>query len=143
MEYNKPVGTDVLLERLSFAAQELINSVSTLTPAWSEINRLRRGDIDVGLGGAPDVLHAVHSQQEADGTLTGTAGDSYVLMVRWDADGNVQSESIQPFGSAPLDEKSAHYNDQSALFAARKLKPVWMDEDLIRANLERSYRPGF
>jgi hypothetical protein len=28
------------------------------------------------------------------------------------------------------------------LFAAGRLKPVWMDEAEIRAHLEREYRPG-
>ncbi len=31
-----------------------------LDPRWEEVNHLKRGDLDIGLGGAPDVLHAVY-----------------------------------------------------------------------------------
>ncbi len=41
-----------------------------------------------------------------------------------------------------MDESSPHYSDQSPLFVERKLKPVWIDEADIRANLESEYRPG-
>ncbi|OGO20090.1 MAG: hypothetical protein A2Z14_04695 [Chloroflexi bacterium RBG_16_48_8] len=72
----------------------------------------------------------------------GYVGDSFVLLVRWDAEGQVQSFSIHQYGSATLDENSPHYADQSPLFVKRQLKPVWFDEADIRANPKREYRPG-
>ena len=62
--------------------------------------------------------------------------------MKWNGQGRVSSRSIQPYGSATLDEGSRHYADQAPLFAALRLKPVWMDESEIRAHLEREYRPG-
>lgn len=109
---------------------------------WAEVNRLQRGDLDLGLGGGPDILHAVYGEMLEDGRLKGQAGDSYVMLVTWDADGNVSSRSIHQYGSATLDETSPHYADQSPLFVRRELKPVWLDEAEIRAHLEREYRPG-
>jgi len=79
---------------------------------------------------------------DRDGRLTGVAGDCYVLIVEWDKDGNVSSESIHQYGSATLDESSPHYADQVPLFIDCKMKPVWFDEADIRAHLEREYRPG-
>ena len=109
---------------------------------WSDVNRLVRGDTDLGLGGGPDVLHAIYGELGEDGRFQGIAGDSYILLVRWDANGKVSSESIHQFGSATLDETSPHFADQAPLFANRELKPVWMDEADIRANLELEYAPG-
>jgi acyl-homoserine-lactone acylase len=109
---------------------------------WSEINRLQRGDTDLGLSGGPDLLHAVIGQMTEDGRLRGRAGDSYVLLVTWDPDGRVHSRSIHQYGSATLDSDSPHYADQAPLFAQRQLKPVWLDEADIRAHLEEEYRPG-
>ena len=131
------------LELLKKRAQELLDAHGRLDVPWEKINRLRRGTVDLGIGGGPDVLHAVYGKGPGeDGCFTGRAGDSYVLMVEWDEDGKVHSESIHQYGSATMDETSPHYADQSPLFVARKLKPVWLDEEEIRANLEREYRPG-
>ena len=90
----------------------------------------------------PDLLHAVYGRPGSDGRIAGVAGDSYILLVEWDGQGRVSSRSIQPYGSATLDRRSPHYADQAPLFAAGRLKPVWMDESEIRAHLEREYRPG-
>jgi penicillin amidase/acyl-homoserine-lactone acylase len=109
---------------------------------WSDINRLRRGDTDLGLGGGPDLLHAVVGEMTEDDRLRGRAGDSYILLVTWDAEGRVRSRSIHQYGSATLDADSPHYADQAPLFVRRQLKPVWLDEADIRAHLEEEYRPG-
>ena len=109
---------------------------------WGEVNRLRRGDLDLPLSGAPDTLHAVYGSFEEDGRLRANNGDSYVMLIHWLPGGGVRSYSIHQFGSATLDEDSPHFSDQSPLFAARELKPVWLTEADIRANLSRAYRPG-
>jgi penicillin amidase/acyl-homoserine-lactone acylase len=109
---------------------------------WSDVNRLQRGDVDLGLGGGPDLLHAVYGRMIEGGKLVGRQGDSFVMLVTWDSEGNVHSRSIHQYGSATLDETSAHYADQAPLFARRQLKPVGLDEAEIRDHLEREYRPG-
>jgi penicillin amidase/acyl-homoserine-lactone acylase len=64
------------------------------------------------------------------------------MLVRWDAQGGVESYSIHQYGSATLDADSPHYADQAYLFVRRELKPVWLDEADIREHLEREYVPG-
>jgi penicillin amidase/acyl-homoserine-lactone acylase len=128
------------LSALADAARVLRRHHKRLDPPWRDVNRLRRGEVDLGLGGGPDVLHAVYGRGPVDGRLVGQAGDSYVLLVELGPDG-VRSKSIHPYGSATDDPRSPHYADQAPLFAARRLKPVWLDESEIRANLEREYRP--
>jgi penicillin amidase/acyl-homoserine-lactone acylase len=117
------VALTTLMASLANAVDTLQEAFGRIDVPWQEVNRLRRGDLDLGL-------------------LQGYAGDSYVLLVTWDASGVVSSDSIHQFGSATLDENSPHYADQSVLFVNRRLKPVWMDEAEIRANLEIEYRPG-
>ncbi|MDH5371775.1 MAG: acylase [Acidimicrobiia bacterium] len=108
---------------------------------WSEVNRLVRGDLDIGVGGGPDLLHAVYGEP-VDGRFEGIAGDAYVLIVVFHPDGSVTSEAVHQFGSAVLDADSPHYADQSSLFVERQLRPVWFDEADVLANLEKEYRPG-
>ena len=135
------MSTGTLQNRLREAAAELKSRFGRLDPAWQDVNRLRRGSVDLGLGGAPDVLRAVCGHEAGDGHLVGVAGDSYVLLVEWDREGRVSSRSINPYGTAVRDERSPHYADQAPLFAAGRLRPVWMDEATVRAHLEREYAP--
>ncbi len=134
--------SEEVLQSYQSTVESMLEHFGRVDVPWGEVNRLIRGDVDLGLGGGPDLLHAIGSRILEDGRLKGFVGDSYVLLVRWDADGQVQSYSIHQYGSATIDENSPHYADQSPLFAKHQLKPVWFDETDIRANLEREYRPG-
>jgi penicillin amidase/acyl-homoserine-lactone acylase len=135
------VETPDLMESFERTARALHRAHGRVAVPWREVNRLRRGEVDLGLGGGPDVLHAVYGGEPEDGRVTGKGGDCYVLLVEWGEEG-VRSRSIHQYGSATLDEDSPHYADQAPLFVRRQLKPVWIDEAEIRANLEREYRPG-
>ncbi len=137
-----PVETSVLMERLTAGAHSLQSHFGRVDVPWRDVLRLRRGAVDLPLFGGPDLLHAVYGRPGADGRIPGIAGDSYILLVEWDKDGRVSSRSIAPYGSATTDRHSPHYADQAPLFAACRLKPVWMDEAEIRGHLEREYRPG-
>lgn len=136
------VSRTQLLDSFAQAVHTLMETRGRLDAPWREVNRLRRGKVDLGLGGGPDVLHAVYGELQNDGRIVGFQGDSYVLLVAWDVEGRVRSLSIHQYGSATLDVTSPHYADQSPLFVRRELKPVWFEEEEIRANLEREYRPG-
>ncbi|NNE71055.1 MAG: acylase [Rhodothermales bacterium] len=139
-EYGAPVSTRELTASLRSAAEWLFDQHGTLTPPWEEVNRVHRGDIDVGLGGAPDVLHAVYGRRADDGHLEGYQGDSYVLLVRF-AEGRVESESVHVFGSATSRPESRHYADQVPLFVDRRLKPMAFYPDAVEAAAVRRYRP--
>ena len=130
------------VDGLQQAVELLMEQFGRVDVAWQDVNRLVRGDVDLGLGGAPDVLHAVYGELEDNGRFHGIAGDSYILMVTWDGNGRVRSQSIHQYGSATLDVDSPHYADQAPIFARRELTAVWFDEADIRAHLESEYQPG-
>lgn len=137
------VSDEELIESFKNAAHLLKEEHGRIDVPWKQVHRLIRGSVDLGIGGGPDVLHAVEKHDLLEnGRLKGNQGDSYVLLVTWDRNGRVRSRSIHQFGSATLDEHSPHFADQAQLFVQRKLKPVWMDESEIRAHLEKEYRPG-
>jgi len=132
-----------LLITLTDKAEILMQAFGKLDVPWMEVNRLIRGDVDLGLGGGPDCLHAIYGKGPGqDGRLTGEAGDSFILIVEWDPNGQVRSQSIHQFGSATMDKNSPHYADQAPLFSQRQLKDVLMDIDQIRTHTQREYRPG-
>ncbi len=106
-----------------------------------ELQRLRRGDVDLPVGGGPDILNATYTELASDGVLVGDQGDSYVMIVEIPGPGEIRSASIHQYGASNRPD-SPHYADQAPLFVARKLKPVLMDEADIRAFLDAEYHPG-
>lgn len=124
------------------AVAYLDETFGRLDPEWGDVQRLRRGDADLPIGGGPDVPHATYAALDEDDRMLAYVGDSFVMLIAWRPDGSLESYSIHQYGSATQDESSPHYNDQSPLFTQMALKPVWLDEADIRANLEREYRPG-
>lgn len=132
----------MLTEAFIDAVDKLVQHFGRVDVKWGDVNRLMRGNVDLPIGGGPDILHATYGKLQEDGRLKIIDGDSYVLLVIWDKDGNVRSMSVHQFGAATIREDSAHYADQAPLLANRQLKPVWFDEEDIRKNLESEYTPG-
>ena len=136
-----PSNEDVL-NSLRASAEFMITHHGALEVPWSRINRLQKGETDLGLGGGPDVLHAVYGTLQDDGRGRGIAGDSHIWITKWNTDGTMETQSIHPFGSATSRPDSPHYTDQSPLFVNRTFKTLWFDEKDVLANIKRSYYPG-
>ena len=113
-----------------------------IDPEWGQINRFRRGKLDMPIDGGPDTYRAVYGEPKPDGTLTAVDGDTLIMFISWDRDGKLSSESIHQFGSATLDEHSPHYADQSPLFVAMKTKPVLFTYAQLQGHIQADYRPG-
>jgi penicillin amidase/acyl-homoserine-lactone acylase len=113
-----------------------------IDPEWGQVNRFRRGKLDLPIDGGPDTYRAVYGEPQPDGTLTAVDGDTLIMFVTWDRDGRVSSESIHQFGSATVNSASRHYADQSPLFVAMKTKPVFFTWNELKDHIEADYRPG-
>lgn len=142
--------TQELLEELKWVAGQLKKTHGKLDPAWGDVNRMIRGDVNLPLDGAPDVLRAVYQTFKRDGELVGMedgqlegrGGDSFIQLVRWDTEGNVTSQVIHQFGAATVRSDSAHYADQAPLFAQKKMRNSLLTEEAVREHLSREYVPG-
>ncbi|HYE46034.1 MAG TPA: penicillin acylase family protein, partial [Caulobacter sp.] len=129
-------------EALTQAMKWLIEGHGRIDPTWGEVNRLRRGELDLPVDGGPDTLRAIYGKRGKDGRLTAVAGDTYIMVVSWDRQGRLSSQSIHQFGAATLDAHSKHYADQAPLFASKRFKPVLFTEDQLRGHVVEDYRPG-
>ena len=94
------------------------------------------------IDGGPDTYRAVYGVAQSDGTLTASAGDTFIMFVSWDKAGALSSDSIHQFGSATQDAHAPHYADQVALFVAMKTKPVLFWQSQLAGNVEADYHPG-
>lgn len=130
-------------ELLGTCADRLVKATGRLDPPWGEVNRHVRGDVNLPVGGGPDILRAIYGRGlDEDGYLTNVAGDGLYYLVAWDAEGDLSVEGVHQFGSATLDETSPHFSDQAEDYVNEILHAPLFDEASLQANLLRAYRPG-
>ena len=142
-EYIKPEADPV--EMLKKTAEELKEKFGRLDPEWGEINRIQRGDIDLPLDGAPDVLRAIYADRDGvtkQGVMNAFAGDTHIMYADWDSDGELTLKSIHQYGAATMDESSPHFDDQVSLFAKGGYKAMLMTLEEVLPKATRDYRPG-
>ena len=136
------LATVAPLDSLRAAIRTLKEHFGRIDPEWGQLNRIRRGTVDLAIDGGPDTYRAVYGEPQPDGTLTAAGGDTFIMFVTWDKDGRLSSQSVHQFGSATLDVTSPHYADQTPLFAKMQTKPVLFTEDELKNHIEEDYRPG-
>ncbi len=111
------------VESARMAAQRLRTTFGRIDPPLGELLRLRRGDVDLPLEGAPDVLRAVRWHDDPDGRAVGDFGDGFMMVMDWAPDRTLTTRVISQWGASDRPE-SPHYNDQSAMFARREWRTV-------------------
>ena len=114
-------------EIFSNCVDEMLENFGSLNIPWEEVNFLDRGNKMIPIQGGPDVLRAVYAPRSDDGILKAVAGDGLYIYVVWDKDKKQFSESIHQYGSATMDTRSKHYDDQMQLYADEKLKNTFFD----------------
>ena len=135
-------------EAIRQAAEKAVSylnaSYGSLTPKWSEVNRLVRGDFNQPLEGGPDLLRAVYAIGFEDEQKSyATHGDSWMALVSWDqATGQQDAKVLHQFGSATVDAASSHYADQADLFVKQQWRQASFDMKQIRAKASRAYFIG-
>ena len=124
------------------AVDLLMENYGTIDVPWGEVSRLRRGDLDLPVSGAPDVLRAMYPKDVGeDAKLAAIAGDSWMALVSWDPNGVQRADVVHQFGSATLDSNSPHYADQMQLFVDEKFRSALLNKDDIIAGATQRYRP--
>ena len=125
------------------AVDQLVKFHGDFAVPFSTINRHVRGGRSWPLDGGPDTLRAVYGGPlNAAGEFENRAGDSYIMMVEWDAKGAVKSRAVHNFGSATLNASSPHFADQAPLFVEEQLRDVYFVRKDLLPVVSRRYRPG-
>lgn len=126
-------------EAITEAKAFLIKHYGSTKVPLGNFQRHRRGKVDLPLAGGPDVLAAMYSVEQADGTFKGVAGESYILLARFGPD-EVEIESIHAYGSSEKPE-SPHYTDQMDLFVRQQLKTMSLNKANVLQEAKRVYSP--
>jgi len=110
--------------------------------AWGAVHRVRRGAVDVPVGGCSGALgcfRVLGFERARDGKLVANTGDGWVLAVEFGA-ARPRAYSVLAYGQSD-NPASPHHADQAEMFARGMYKPVWWTEAEIRQHTQRSYRP--
>lgn len=121
------------------AVRYLLTNYGRVAVPLGTVQRLRRGDLDLPLGGGPDILNATHSKDDG-GQLIGWAGDSYIQVVEFHPDGP-RSMALHQYGNVNRAD-SPNYSDQARLFQRRTLRRTLFDPAELAERTVRIYRPG-
>ena len=143
-----PMGTPRGLAHPDLAAEAFVEAVETTRSqwgdwdvAWGEVHRVRRGNVDLPVGGGDGRLgsfRVLGYRVAEDGRLVADRGDGWVLVVEFSDP--PRAYSILAYGQSAR-EDSPHFSDQAGMFARNEMKRVAFTEEEIRAHTIRRYRP--
>ncbi|MEM7655120.1 MAG: penicillin acylase family protein [Bacteroidota bacterium] len=128
-----------LVAAVNFAKAYCLEHFGTVMVPLERLQRHQRGEVNLPVEGAPDVLAAMYAAPTEDGELHSRAGDSYIELVRFSADG-VEIESVNAYGASAKAD-SPHFTDQMDLYVNRKLKPMTLDKASVLEQAVRVYHP--
>jgi acyl-homoserine-lactone acylase len=133
---------NVAVEALTWAAAEMVRRYGTVDVAWGDVNRVRRGNVDVPVGGCSGALGCfrVLSYAEApDGKRIANSGDGWIIAIEFGK--TPRAYSVLAYGQSP-DPNSPNHADQAEMFAKGQLKTVRFTEADIQKAIVRAYKPG-
>ena len=125
-----------------WAVPETRRLYGALDKPWGEFARVRRGTVDVpvgGCGGALGCFRVLNFQPQPDGKFAVNGGDGWVLAVEFTD--VPRAYSVLGYGQSN-NPNSPHFSDQAEMFATGRMKKVAFTEADIRTQLLRAYRPG-
>jgi acyl-homoserine-lactone acylase len=129
-------------ETFAWAVEETARRHGRWDVAWGEVHRVRRGSVDVPVGGCSGFLgcfRVLTYARDADGKLSATSGDGWVLAVEF-LD-TPRAYSVLAYGQSPKPESPWHA-DQAEMFAKGKMKRVAFTARDVDAAAVARYRPG-
>jgi acyl-homoserine-lactone acylase len=130
------------VEAFVWALEESARRYGSWDIAWGEVHRVRRGAVDVPVGGCSGALgcfRVLTFARDSSGKLTANGGDGWVLAVEF---GDVpRAYSVLAYGQSARPESPWHA-DQAEMFARGEVKTVaFLERDVERQAITR-YRPG-
>lgn len=129
-------------EAFAWAVGETARRYGAYDVEWGTVHRVRRGTVDVPVGGCAGTLgcfRVLNFARDPDGKLSANGGDGWILAVEFGDTPRAYSALAYGESSRP---ESPWFSDQAALFARGELKPVAYDAKDVDAQSVVRYRPG-
>ena len=133
---------DRAVASFSWAVAETARRYGSWDVAWGDVHRVRRGTVDVPVGGCASSMgcfRALAFTRETDGKLSASGGDGWILAVEFDD--VPRAFSVLAYGESSRRD-SPWFADQAEMFAKGQLKPVLFTTKDVDAQAVIRYRPG-
>ena len=140
LKFGNELSESEMVEGIRKVKKAMIEKYGSLEVSLGDIQRHSRGQVDLPIGGGPDILAAIHTREREDGKQRAHAGESYIALVRFNEGELPIVETIHSYGSS-AEENSPHYTDQMDMFVDQKLKPMTLDRDEVLAQADTIYHP--
>ena len=130
------------VDAFGWAVAEVVRRHGAVDVSWGEVHRVRRGSVDVPVGGCPGALgcfRVIGYSRADDGKLVATTGDGWVLAVEFSD--TPRAYSVLAYGQSPRPE-SPYHADQAEMFAKGEMKRVAFSARDVDAQAVTRYRPG-
>jgi acyl-homoserine-lactone acylase len=143
MILNDTVTEREAVKALSKARRFLLKYHKTLDVPLGEVQRHRRGTVDLPIDGMLEVSRAIHvgRQKPKKGRFRAHGGDCFIMYSTWDAKRRQILETVNCYGASARPE-SPHYTDQMHLFVNHQMRSVTFDKQVTLKRAEKVYRPG-
>jgi len=130
---------DFFLSSIRKSKKELMRDFGSINIQLGDLQRHQRGNVDIPLGGGPDVIRAAYPQPYKNGRFRVFVGDSYIMLVRFTKDGP-EIHTVSPYGASNK-PNSPHYTDQMQLYANKQTKPMTLNKAEVYKHAEKIYHP--
>lgn len=129
-------------ESFLWAVEEVRKRYGSFDVTWGEVHRVRRGSVDVPVGGCGNDLgcfRIMTFERAPDGKMAAVGGDCWVLAVEF---GDVpRAYSVLAYGQSSRSD-SPYSADQAEMFAKGEFKKVAFEMQEIDRQAIKRYRPG-
>lgn len=138
--YQNTYTADQFADALRWTSKYMKKHFGRIDAPLGEVQRHVRDDLDLPVGGMPDVIAAMNTKPWKKGRRHSHVGDSYIQLIRFSENG-VEIESINTFGASNRKE-SPHFADQMERYLNHQTKEISLDKDWVLRNARRKYHPG-
>ena len=131
-------------EAFAWAVEDTKKRYGRIDVTWGDTHRLRRGNVDVPIGGCTGRLGCFrvlgYTRDEKDGKFVANTGDGWVLAIEF-GPSVPRAYSVLAYGESPRPESPWHA-DQAEMFARGTMKKVAFTARDVDAQAVVRYRPG-
>jgi len=126
------------VQALTRAARRVERRHDSLTVPWGAVHRLvgpNGSYATSGGNGLFGLFRVLWFGEMEQGRRRATGGDSYVALTEFTEDGP-RAKAVLPYGNVSQ-PNSPHRGDQLEMYAEKRMRPVWLHRDSVRAHLEQ------